>query len=421
MEEEIDKKEEQKEENDNQINIDDKQEEKLDEEQDNDQTEEKEKEKKEDIKDENKDNEKTKEEKQEKHEEKEEMEDNKEENEEKGKEDEKEDEKEDKKEKKGKKHKKEKKEKKKKKEKTEKNKEKKNLILTIDEENNTCVDCGKSSPTKVSINNGVIICEECSLKHEELGHSISFIKDIEEDFDEYLLNFIVFGSNSKFKRFLNTENVDPSLPTEKKYLTKACFFYRNNLKRKVQGEELLKEKNYEDPNEIIEIENIEDNYPEFEHYKMKSKIIHDGSLKQKQNTTLNKLSGSILSFGKKMYGGIKSGANFVAKKTEGPTKTITKGAKMGAGFVGKQMNHAYEIIKKNVIKGKKNQNTENEGDMNKNPPNLDKNENNIMESGRPLQAGDEVKEENVEGQKERNENEIKQEQEADNNEEKIDI
>ena len=107
--------------------------------------------------------------------------------------------------------------------------EKVNLILTIDEENNKCVDCGKEHPTKVSINNGVIICEECALKHEELGYSISFVKDIDDDFNEYLLNFIVFGSNSKFKRFLEQEKVDANLPIEKKYLTKACFHYRNNL------------------------------------------------------------------------------------------------------------------------------------------------------------------------------------------------
>ena len=91
-------------------------------------------------------------------------------------------------------------------------KEKKNLILTIDEENNVCVDCGKEHPTKVSINNGTIICEECATKHEELGHGISFVKNIDDDFDEYLLNYIVFGSNSKFKRFVTEENLDSSLP-----------------------------------------------------------------------------------------------------------------------------------------------------------------------------------------------------------------
>lgn len=155
---------------------------------------------------------------------------------------------------------------------------------------------------------------------------------------------------------------------------------------------------------------------------MKSKVVHDGVLKTEQNTKLNKLGGSILSLGKKMYGGIKFGANYVAKKTEGPTKTITKGAKIGAGFVGKQMSHAYEMIKKNVIKGKKNENSKEEGEMDKNGPPKDEkkeNENNIMESGRPLQAGDEVKEENIEGKKEDNNNQ--QEQKEDSNEEKIDI
>ena len=312
--------------------------------------------------------------------------------------------------------KKEKKAKKKKEKKTKKGDEKKNLILSIDEENNICVDCGKNNPTKVSINNGVIICEECAEKHEELGHAISFIKDIDDDFDEYLLNFIVFGSNSKFKRFLEQEKVDPSLPIEKKYLTKACFFYRTNLKKKINGENLLTEKNYEDPNEIEN--NYENEYPEFNHYKIKSKVVHDGSLKAKQNIKLNKLGGSILSFGKKMYGGIKTGANYVAKKAEGPTKSL----KIGAGYVGKQVGHAYEVIKNAVPKGKKKEkeNAKEGEDMNKeNPPNLEGNQNqNIpMESRRPL--NDDVKEEKLDdGQKEVNQN--VEQQGADNNEEKID-
>ena len=302
--------------------------------------------------------------------------------------------------------------------------EKKNLILTIDEENNVCVDCGKEHPTKVSINNGTIICDECATKHEELGHAISFVKNIDDDFDEYLLNYIVFGSNSKFKRFMIQENVDQSLPIEKKYLTKACFYYRNNLRNKVKGENLEEKKDYEDPNEIVE--NAEDKYPEFEHYKIKSKVVHDGVLKSKQNTKLNKIGGNILSFGKKMYGGIKYGANVVAKKTEGPTKSIKK----GAGFLGKQVSSAYNTIKKNVMKGQKKKDIK-EDNMNKdNPPNIN-NENNVQESGRPLNQGAEVKEENVEAKKEgevegeanANEKEVKQQekQDTDSNEEKIDI
>ena len=364
-----------------------------------------------------KEEEKGEEEGEKKEEDNKEKEDNKEEEDNKEKEENKEDNKEEKETKDEEKdEKKEKKAKKKKEKKTKKGDEKKNLILSIDEENNICVDCGKNNPTKVSINNGVIICEECAEKHEELGHAISFIKDIDDDFDEYLLNFIVFGSNSKFKRFLEQEKVDPSLPIEKKYLTKACFFYRTNLKKKINGENLLTEKNYEDPNEIEN--NYENEYPEFNHYKIKSKVVHDGSLKAKQNIKLNKLGGSILSFGKKMYGGIKTGANYVAKKAEGPTKSL----KIGAGYVGKQVGHAYEVIKNAVPKGKKKEkeNAKEGEDMNKeNPPNLEGNQNqNIpMESRRPL--NDDVKEEKLDdGQKEVNQN--VEQQGADNNEEKID-
>ena len=218
--------------------------------------------------------------KEDKKEDKKEKEDDKEDEKEEDKEDDKEDEKDEKKDE-DKKDKKEKK-KKDKKSKKEKNREN-NIIFSIDEENNICVDCEQKYPTKVSINNGVIICSSCALRHESLGPSISYIKDIEDDFDEYLLNFIVFGSNSKFKRFLIQEEIDPSLPIEKKYLTKACYFYRKNLKKKVQGENLELKKDYENGNEIVDKNDNNDEYEEFNNYKIKNKIIHEGVLKQKKN------------------------------------------------------------------------------------------------------------------------------------------
>ena len=333
-------------------------------------------------------------------------EEKKEENKDKPEEDEKEEEKE-----------KEEKEKENKKEKSKKKakKEDMNLILAIDEENYICVDCEEKYPTKISINNGVIICEECAKKHASLGSSISYIKDIEDDLDEYLLNFLVFGSNSKFKRFLTSEKVDPSLPIEKKYLTKACYFYRKNLKKKVKGENAETKKDYEDPNEIVE--QAENDFPEFENYKIKSKVIHEGALKTKTNTKLNAIGGSILSLGKKMFGGIKYGANYVVKKTEGPSKNIIK----GAGFVGKKIGNAYEKIKSNFIKGK-NHKEHKEKNVKVEPPNLD--DNNLVETKRPLQA----KEEEPKEEEKKEDNEIVENKEGkvddqqiqNNNEEKID-
>ena len=374
----------------------------------------------EDYKEKEKENEENEEE-----EEKEEKEE--EEKEEKEEEEEKEKKEKEEKKKKKKKEKKERKEKKKKEKKEKKEeKEKLNLIIAIDEENNICVDCEKKYPTKISINNGVIICEDCAKKHELLGHSISYIKDINGDLDEYLLNFLVFGSNSKFKRFLISEEVDPSLPIEKKYLTRACYFYRKNLKRKVKGEEIESKKDYKNANEIVE--NGENEFEEFDNYKIKSKIIHEGALKSKGNNaalSLNKLGGSILSVGKKMFGGIKYGSNFVAKKTEAPSKNIIK----VAGIIGKRIGNTYEKIKNNILKGKSNENKEKE--MIDNPPEL--NNPNFVETNRPLHDGEELNEENVQEQKEeinidkekiedKKEEKEKEQQQAEdnNNEEKID-
>ena len=194
-------------------------------------------------------------------------------------------EKEEKEKKKEEKEKKKKEKEEKKKEKEEKKKEEKekkvfdkmNILYSIDEENKKCVDCGAENPTKVSINNGVIICNNCSKEHEELGHDISFIKNIEDDFDEFLINFIVMGSNTKFKRFLAEEQIDSSLPIKSKYKTSALYFYRKNLKAKVEGKIELK-KDYQDANEIIEKE--DDNiFPEFnQQYIIKNQILRRGTL-----------------------------------------------------------------------------------------------------------------------------------------------
>ena len=74
----------------------------------------------------------------------------------------------------------------------------KNLIYKIDDENYNCADCGKQKSTYLSINNGITLCDSCSQQHKILGNSISYIKNINDKLDEYLFNFIVFGSNTRF-------------------------------------------------------------------------------------------------------------------------------------------------------------------------------------------------------------------------------
>ena len=165
----------------------------------------------------------------------------------------------------------------------------KNLIYLIDEDNFNCVDCGSEKASYISINNGVTLCESCSQEHSLLGHSISYIKKINDQLDEYLFNFIVFGSNTKFKRFVSNENLNIKLSIKKKYKTKGLYFYRKMLKNKIKG---LPQpiKDYEDPNDIVE-NNFNDDYPEFNKYKITKQIISKGKLKSesKFKILLNKL------------------------------------------------------------------------------------------------------------------------------------
>ena len=196
---------------------------------------------------------------------------------------------------------KEEKEKKKKEKEEEKISDKVNIIYTIDEENKKCVDCGAENPTKVSINNGVVICENCAKEHEELGSSISFIKNIDDDFDEFLTNFIVMGSNTKFKRFLAQENVDTSLPIKSKYKTQALNFYRKILRAKIEGKKEM-EKDYKDPNEIVEDEE-ENLFPEFnKKYVIKNQVLRKGSVLSQHRFTFRNIFLKVFNRNKKKRG-----------------------------------------------------------------------------------------------------------------------
>ena len=248
----------------------------------------------------------------------------------------------------------------------------KDIILSIDEENSKCADCEKEEPSKVSVNNGIVLCEGCAAEHSQLGTSISYIRDLTDDFDEYLLNYFTLGGNSKFKRFLKEENVDNSLPINKKYLTKACDFYRVNLKRKVQGKNLL-EKNYENPNEIIE--NPENHFPEFENYINKNTIQGNPTKMDQAKKVLGNIGTGLFSFGKKMYSGVKQGANYVAGKAQPATKQIKK----GAVYMGHQVGGAYSNIKNKIVHKAKDKNEEPKKDEGNSEDNKEVNNNNEPE------------------------------------------
>ena len=258
------------------------------------------------------------------------------------------------------------------------------IILSIDEENNKCVDCGKENPTKVSVNNGITICEGCAAEHIQLGPTISFVRDLSDYFDEYLLNYFALGGNSKFKRFLTEENVDSSLSINQKYLTKACNLYRINLKRKVQGNKLL-EKNYENPNEILE--NPENHFPEFENYIIKGAPQENQTKMEQAKKVLGNIGSGLFSFGKKMYSGVKQGANYVAVKAQPATTQIKK----GAVYMGHQVGGAYTNLKNKIVALNKPK-VEEQQKEGENPENNNEGGNNEQE-----QPKEEEKNENVDG------------------------
>ena len=155
------------------------------------------------------------------------------------------------------------------------------------------------------------------------------------------------GSNTKFKRFLTKENVDTSLQIKDKYKTAAVSYYRQNLKAKVEGKDEVKQE-FKDPNEIIK--DMDDNYPEFnKKYVVKNQVLRKG----------NVINQNKFSF------------KYIFNKVFNRTKK-----KRGRSFDKKKKNDISEI------------------DMNKTmPPELqeEKKEDNILESTRPFQDENNVK------------------------------
>ena len=133
----------------------------------------------------------------------------------------------------------------------------KQTLFSIDSKNKRCNDCGEKHVTYVSINNGITICNLCVQIHRQLGSKISELKKIDEDFDDYTMNFFIYGGNKNFHKFLKELGVNSSMQRSKLYKTKGADYYRKFLLSKVKGIENTAEKP-DDPNEILEIDKIED-------------------------------------------------------------------------------------------------------------------------------------------------------------------
>ena len=146
-----------------------------------------------------------------------------------------------------------------------------NYFYNLDSENKICFDCGGPFPCFISINNGVFICKFCAENHQKnLNYNISFIYDINSEFDQYLLSFVKRGGNSRFKRLCNQYEV-PCMSlsqnnSEKinKYIIRLGEYHRLLLKSEIDCSEPPPPLYRENAHEPINVNIMY--FPEFENY-----------------------------------------------------------------------------------------------------------------------------------------------------------
>ena len=139
----------------------------------------------------------------------------------------------------------------------------KQTLFSIETRNRKCNDCGDDGVKYVSINNGITLCELCAQIHKNFGNQISYIRSIDDQFDDYLMGFFIYGGNKKFRKTLKKMGVDLDQKKGNLYRTYGADFYRRNLKSIVKGNSHL-DKDYDNPNEVMKIDS--NSFPEFVNY-----------------------------------------------------------------------------------------------------------------------------------------------------------
>ena len=183
----------------------------------------------------------------------------------------------------------------------------KTVILNMDLSNKKCADCENENVTFVSINNGTVICSDCAEKHKHLSYWISFIKSFNEKWDDYLLKYLKNGGNSRYLKFCKDYKIE-NIQSIDRYKTKGVEYYRLILKSEVMGFDPPDNINVNSAGEILE--NIENNYPEFENYsyvkhvdleKLEKQFEIDKKFNEENNAGIfQTFSGFLGNFGKKL-------------------------------------------------------------------------------------------------------------------------
>jgi hypothetical protein len=210
------------------------------------------------------------------------------------------------------------------------------FFYKLDSENSICFDCGGAFPKFISINNGTFICQFCAENHRaKLNYNISYIHEINSEWDKYLLSYALRGGNSRFKRLCLQYEVPCQSLTQNdeekvnKYLIRLGEYNRLLLKSEINCEEppqpLYKEvaKNPIDQNVIY--------FPEFENYHLfKGKITNPSKGGNDNSTVGNKLWEGT----KTTFGIMKTTSGFIYNTSKPIVSFLGNAAFTGLKYVG---------------------------------------------------------------------------------------
>lgn len=123
--------------------------------------------------------------------------------------------------------------------------------------NNSCIDCGDSSPEWCSLAFGVLICLQCAGHHRALGVHNTLVRSLTLDsWEEEYLNSIKHGGNNNFKEYCNAFfGPTPSFAgISDKYTKSDIIYYREILRAKIESRPPLQRDDPKIRGEVLKIQ-----------------------------------------------------------------------------------------------------------------------------------------------------------------------